>query len=224
MENCKQCGTCCRKGGPALHRQDLELLRKSDGIDLNDLVTLRKGELAYDQPAGAVLPLEEEIIKVKGIDGEWTCTFFAPESNVCRIYQNRPLECQVLFCSDPEPLLEIYTKDRVKRADILPEGHPLIELISEHDAKCPMERVAEICSAIVEAEKPKDNLDEIRAELIEMVSYDKNIRDLVAEKTGMPESAMEFFFGRTLTRIVPSFGISAMPTGKGYTLRVNKRS
>lgn len=225
MEKCIQCGTCCRKGGPALHVQDLALLKKEGGIDLTDLVTLRKGELAYDQPAGAVLPLEEEIIKIKGTDGEWTCTFFAPEGNVCRIYEYRPQECQVLFCGDPKPLLDIYNIERIKRTDVLPEGHPLLELIAEHEKKCPLDKVTEICTEIVNAEGEEQNHQEkLHTELLEMVSYDKSIRELMTEKAGMPKAAMDFLFGRALTRIIPSFGISANPSAKGYILRVNKRS
>ncbi|WP_027177464.1 YkgJ family cysteine cluster protein [Maridesulfovibrio bastinii] len=225
MKKCRQCGTCCRKGGPALHVQDLELLKNKDGIDLTDLVTLRKGEMVYDQPVGAVIPLEQEIIKIKGTDGEWICSFFTPEGNTCGIYNKRPLECQLLFCEDPEPLLEVYSVDRLTRTDILPQGHPLVELIAEHDKKCPMDRVAEICSEIVNAEgEEQKNQKNLHHELLEMVSYDLSIRDLVVEKAGIPKNSLDFFFGRSLLRIIPSFGISAIPTVKGYTLRVNKRS
>lgn len=225
MKKCKRCGTCCRKGGPALHVQDLALLKGDHGIDLTDLVTLRKGEMAYDQPLSAVVPLDEEIIKIKGTDGEWICSFFSAEGNVCRMYDTRPLECQLLFCEEPEPLLEVYNKDRLKRTDILPEGHPLVDLMAEHDAKCRMERVAEICAAIVNADdEEQKNQKELHSELIEMVSYDKNIRELVMEKANMPAAAMDFIFGRSLTRLIPSFGISAIPNIKGFTLRVNKRS
>lgn len=224
MEKCKQCGTCCRKGGPALHSQDLALIRESGIIDIADLVTLRKGELAYDQPAGKVQPLEEEIVKIRGTGVEWTCKFFAPESNACRIYHSRPIECQLLFCEDPDPLMEIYDKDRITRKDLLPEGHPLLELAQEHDEKCSPLKVAELSAIITEADKTGKEAPEATSELAEILSYDRSMRELVAEKTGIPESSLDFLFGRALTRILPTFGLSAASSGRGFTLRVNKRS
>ncbi|WP_321404982.1 YkgJ family cysteine cluster protein [Maridesulfovibrio sp.] len=216
MNECKQCGTCCRKGGPALHTQDLPLLKEANGIDLTDIVTIRKGELAYDQPAGAVVPLEEEILKIKGSGGEWTCKFLALSSQVCRIYKNRPLECQKLFCGDPEPLMEIYSKDRISRKDVLPGGHPVLELIVEHDKKCDPAKMAEIAAAAVEN---WDKSEELQADLREMLIFDAAVRELVTAKAGLPEESMDFFFGRPMTIILKGYGIIATPSGKSFSLR-----
>lgn len=216
MNECKQCGTCCRKGGPALHTQDLPLLRESGDIDLTDIVTLRKGELAYDQPEAAVIPLQEEILKIKGAGGSWTCKFLAISSQVCRIYKNRPLECQVLFCGDPDPLLKIYDKDRITRRDILPEGHPVLELIEEHDNKCAPQKMADLAAQVLEDWSGKENL---KSSLLEMLVYDKSVRDLMTEKSGMPEEAMDFFFGRPLSVILRGYGIIATPNGNSFSLR-----
>lgn len=216
MNECKQCGTCCRKGGPALHTQDLPLLKEADGIDLTDIVTLRKGELAYDQPQGAVLPLAEEILKIKGTGGEWVCKFLAQSSNVCRIYKNRPLECQKLFCGDPEPLMEIYNKDRISRKDILPAGHPVLELIEEHDRKCDPAKMAEIAATAIEK---WEESEEIQADLREMLIFDASIRELVTEKAGLPEDSMDFFFGRPAHSLLKGYGIIATPNGKSFSLR-----
>ncbi|CCO22409.1 YkgJ family cysteine cluster protein [Maridesulfovibrio hydrothermalis] len=216
MNECKQCGICCRKGGPALHIQDLPLLKEANGLDLTDIVTLRKGELAYDQPEGAVVPLREEILKVKGTGGEWVCKFLAPSSQVCRIYKNRPLECQTLFCGDPDPLLKIYDKDRLSRKDILPEGHPVLEIIEEHDKKCSPEKMAQLAADIL---KEWDDSQEMQADLREMLIYDKSIRELVVEKSGLPAESMDFFFGRELGRLLSGYGIIATPNGKSFSLR-----
>ena len=216
MNECKQCGTCCRKGGPALHTQDLPLLKEADGIDLTDIVTLRKGEMAYDQPQGAVLPLNEEILKIKGSGGEWTCKFFALSSQVCRIYKNRPLECQKLFCEDPEPHMEIYSKDRISRKDVLPDGHPVLELIEEHDKKCDPIKIAELAAAAVE---DWTNSDKIQSDLREMLIFDASIRELVMEKAKLPEESMDFFFGRPLSILIKGYGIIATQNGKSFSLR-----
>lgn len=216
MKECKQCGICCRKGGPALHIQDLPLLKEENGIDLTDIVTLRKGELAFDQPQSAVAPLTEEILKIKGTGGEWTCKFLAPSSQVCRIYKNRPLECQLLFCEDPDPLLKIYDKDRLCRKDILPEGHPVLELIEEHDKKCSPAKMSALAADIL---NDWDDSEELKADLREMLIYDKSIRELVMEKAKLPEESMDFFFGRPLGRVLSGHGIIATPNGKSFSLR-----
>jgi Fe-S-cluster containining protein len=221
MKECKQCGTCCRKGGPALHSQDLQLLNSENGIDLTDIVTLRKGEMAYDQPEGAVVPLKSEILKIKGTGNEWVCKFLAPSTQACRIYKNRPLECQVLFCGDPEPLLKIYDKERITRKDVLPEGHPVFEIIEEHDQKCSPHKLAELAKNILEN---WEDSAELQVDLLEMLVYDKSIRDLLVEKSGLPADSMDFFFGRSLNRVVSGFGIIATPNGNSFSLRKTKGS
>ncbi|SMF15807.1 Putative zinc-or iron-chelating domain-containing protein [Desulfovibrio gilichinskyi] len=221
MKECKQCGTCCRKGGPALHSQDLQLLNSESGIDLTDIVTLRKGEMVYDQPEGAVVPLKSEILKIKGTGQEWVCKFLAPSTQACRIYKNRPLECQVLFCGDPEPLLKIYDKERITRKDVLPEGHPVFEIIEEHDQKCSPQKLAELAKNILEN---WENSAELQVDLLEMLVYDKSIRDLLVEKSGLPADSMDFFFGRSLNRVVSGFGIIATPNGNSFSLRKTKGS
>ncbi|WP_320170847.1 YkgJ family cysteine cluster protein [Maridesulfovibrio sp.] len=216
MNECKQCGTCCRKGGPALHKQDLPLLEEAGGIDITDIVTIRKGELAYNQPEGEVGPLQEEILKIKGAGGTWSCKFLSPSTQVCRIYKNRPLECRKLFCGDTEPLLEIYNKDRISRRDLLPEGHPVLELIAEHDSKCSPERMAELAAEAIEHWNKAENL---KADLREILIYDKSIRDLVVEKTGLPAEAMDFFFGRSASIVLKGYGIIATANGNSFSLR-----
>ena len=61
--SCRRCGQCCDKGGPALHLEDLHLVR-SGTLDLDSLVTLRAGEPVLDQPKGRVASLERELVKV----------------------------------------------------------------------------------------------------------------------------------------------------------------
>ncbi|WP_035075223.1 YkgJ family cysteine cluster protein [Maridesulfovibrio zosterae] len=216
MKECKQCGICCRKGGPALHTEDLPLIIDDKAIDLTDIVTLRKGELAFDQPESTVVPLAEEILKIKGAGGEWTCKFLALSSNVCRIYKSRPLECQLLFCEDPDPLLKIYDKGRLTRRNILPEGHPVLEIIDEHDKKCFPSKMAQLASDILADWNDSENL---KSDLREMLIYDKSIRELVTEKSGLPAESMDFFFGRPMHRVLAGYGISATPNGKSFSLR-----
>lgn len=52
--SCRRCGTCCIKGGPSLHREDLPLVEEGR-IRVQDLVCIRSGEMAYDPRRGAAV-------------------------------------------------------------------------------------------------------------------------------------------------------------------------
>ncbi|MBG0788873.1 MAG: YkgJ family cysteine cluster protein [Desulfovibrionaceae bacterium] len=212
---CKRCGDCCRKGGPALHLQDLPLIQ--DGtIPLSAIVTLRKGERAYDQPGQSVDMLDSEILKIKGRDAAWTCTFFSPAGNTCGIYETRPAECEILFCRDIEPLKAMYDKDRLARADLLPEGHPLLDLIAEHDGKCDPARMEALAKAAREGDR------EAGQALKEMVVFDMEIRRLVPERTGMSPDMNEFLFGRPLRVLLAAMNIKTYETGGTIRFGFNK--
>ena len=203
---CRQCGECCRKGGPALHTEDLPLIENGT-ISLAEIVTLRPGERAYDQPAQKVVPLEAELLKIKGRNGTWTCSFLSAESNMCGIYSSRPIECDVLFCQDTDPLAAMYDKGRITRADVMPEGHPLLELMAEHDKKCDPLRMEELGKAAREGDT------EAGQELKEMVVFDTEVRRLVAEKSGMNPEMNDFLFGRPLRVLLASMNIKVYETG-----------
>lgn len=209
---CHRCGQCCRKGGPALHAQDLPLIQ--DGtIPLADIVTLRAGEWVFDQPAQQVLPLTAEMLKIKGRDGAWTCLYLSPESNLCAVYANRPVECEVLFCADTAPLQAMYGNDRLTRADLLPEGHPLLELMAEHDRRCDPARMEALAKAAREGDR------EAGEALKEMVVYDMEMRRLVPQRSGMPAELNDFLFGRPLRVLLGAMNVKVYDTGD--TVRFN---
>ncbi len=203
---CKRCGDCCRNGGPALHTEDMSLIE--DGtIPLSSIVTLRPGERVYDQPAQNILALDSEILKIKGRDGTWTCMFYSPEGRSCGMYDSRPAECEILFCRDIEPLAAMYDKDRLTRADLLPEGHPLHELIAEHDAKCAPLHMENI------AKDARNGNAEAGEALREMVLFDMEMRRLVPEKTGMDPAMNDFLFGRPLRVLLRAMNIKVYEVG-----------
>ncbi|NER04642.1 MAG: YkgJ family cysteine cluster protein [Okeania sp. SIO3C4] len=190
--SCTRCGMCCIKGGPALHEEDLPLLRREGGIDLDDLVTLRRGELAFDQPKNTIVPLAHEIVKIKGNGGSWTCRRYHYESRTCGMYADRPLECRVLDCHRPDAMQDVYETGRVTRRDILPAGHPFLELIEEHEKRCGVTQVANLVRAKDRGDgDAKDSLDAI-------IRYDRELRTVVRERTGMSDDAMDFLFGRSV--------------------------
>lgn len=212
--SCRRCGDCCRNGGPALHEEDIPLIQ--DGtIPLTSIVTLRPGERAYDQPAQSFLPLDAEILKIKGRDGKWTCAFFSPEGNACGMYNIRPIECSVLFCRDIEPLVQMYTQSRLSRADLLPEGHPLLELIAEHDRKCEPKRMEELALAA------REGNSDAGCALKEMVLFDMEVRRLVPEKAGMPAEMNDFLFGRPLRVLLRAIKINVYEVGNSIRFGFN---
>ncbi|MEF2230158.1 MAG: YkgJ family cysteine cluster protein [Pseudodesulfovibrio sp.] len=203
---CERCGACCIQGGPALHAQDKPLI-EDGAIPLAAIVTLRPGERVFDQPAQRLLTLETEILKIKGRDNTWTCLFYDAEGHTCTIYERRPAECDALFCRDIAPLAAMYEKDRLTRADILPAGHPLLELIAEHDAQC--------APAAVEAaaKRAREGDAESGRALREMARYDRELRKLVSEKGGMDPAMNEFLFGRPLSVLLATMNIKTYDMG-----------
>ena len=118
MTTCQRCGTCCEKGGPALHQEDRHLV---DGgrVPASALFTIRRGELARNTVKGTLSPVTQEIIKIKGKPGRWTCLFFDDSTKGCGIYADRPLECRALNCRDTRQIERVYEGTRLTRKDLL---------------------------------------------------------------------------------------------------------
>jgi Fe-S-cluster containining protein len=207
---CQRCGECCRKGGPALHTGDLELLRQ--GVLTPDhLFTLRRGELARDQVTGNLAPLAEELVKIKGLDDSpaatpetrWACGFLDQEQGTCTIYRNRPAECRALLCFDTGALEAMYDVGRITRFDIVsPEGG-LAELIRAHEEACSHERLAELARDYVDRREP-DTAEAI----LGMLRHDDALREVVVERMGPAVAPrLEFYFGRPMAQTLPGLGL-----------------
>ena len=125
---CDCCGTCCRKGGPPLHSQDIELVR-SGLLTFDNLVTIGSGELVTHPLDSKAVPAQSEWIKVQGIGGDWCCRFLDKVLNKCTIYSHRPVSCKKLKCWDPDEILAMAGKDLLTRFDLIENDDPVLNLI-----------------------------------------------------------------------------------------------
>ncbi len=197
--SCKRCGTCCRKGGPGLHRKDAGLI-ETGVLSPEDIICFRAGEFAWDQAAGRLQPLTQELLKIRGKGGTWECLFYDAPSCGCGIYSGRPLECRTLMCWDTAPLEHVMkTEQRLQRSDLVPPDSGLGALMADHEDRCSLGRVADRVA------EHGEGSPEVRAAVMEMCSYDRCFRQALREKTGAGDHVLECYFGRPLFRAVRGY-------------------
>lgn len=216
---CRGCGTCCRKGGPTLHVEDMALF--ASGPFLREhCVTLRRGELAHDEAAGTLAPLTRELVKFSGErPGVWLCRFLRPGERGCGVYAHRPAECRALLCRDTRAIIELSPRERVARADVLratgaSDGWE--DLALAHEDACAYELLAGPARAL--REDPQDTaaceafLDHVRLD----IAY----RQLAHERAGVPPAEMDFLFGRPLFVTAVMYGFTVRRGAEGLEVAV----
>ena len=193
---CKRCGTCCRKGGPALHRQDRSLV--IDGhISIERLFTIRIGEPVRDDVRGLLTTAGEEIIKVKGAAGNWACTFFDDPANQCTIYDHRPIECRLLCCRETSAIERAYKTDRLTRQALLGHIEGLWSIVAQHQQRCDYRQIAELL------DKSPLTAGSFQAGTVaEAIRYDRALRELIVEKNLATFDTLDFIFGRPVAVVV----------------------
>lgn len=212
LTTCQRCGTCCRKGPPGLHTQDKKLY--DQGILRKEhLLTLRKGEWVYENIKDQRIVLAEEMIRIRSKKSEAACLFFNGLENSCDIYGYRPLECRVLQCWDPSGILDIYAENRLGRSDLFAPDSALLGIVMEHEKRCPYDRVAEL-SGNIKGKTDPESTD--LAELAEMIRLDLGMREALRDRTGADDLVLEFLFGRSLSKTLPTFGLEVRETREGY--------
>ena len=201
---CKRCGTCCTKGGPAFHYADKALIE--DGvIQSKHLYTIRKGEWAYNNVRRCLEAVGSDIIKIREKNNSRTCIFFDETQSACAIYENRPSECRALKCWDTRDLEDLYAKKRLTREELISEIEGLWGLIKDHQQRCDYEIIQKLVNAI--------NLHtgdvKARLKLAEIMKFDTEIRKLVVSTAGLEPEMLDFLFGRPLTQTVKRMGLKA---------------
>ncbi len=195
QKECKRCGKCCIAGGPALHIEDRKLV-VSGRLRPSDLITLRKGEPAYDPVNGSVVFLEEEMIKIRGHRKIGACIFYDENTNSCAIYQWRPLECRVLKCWDTSALEGVYMRNLLKRNHLIPEGSTLARLIDEYEEVLGIKQLA---STLVDLSKGRHHM---ATTLQGHIDCDLAFRRAVMKDFPVSVEDLDFFFGRPLSDII----------------------
>lgn len=197
QSSCKCCGECCRRGGPALHLQDLPLIREGQ-LQRRDIVLLRPGEPANDHITGRIKLLQRGIFKIRGQSGtDWTCKFLDEKSNLCRIYEYRPLQCRLLKCWDTSKLETAYDKNLLSISDLVRENSGMRELMDFYTQKCPLGEILELIRN--NPEYGWQNNPEIR----EKIEFDREFRENFLKKTDEHPDLPDFYFGRPLEHILP---------------------
>ncbi|WP_291318680.1 YkgJ family cysteine cluster protein [Desulfonatronospira sp.] len=194
---CIKCGECCRRNSPALHQEDIPLIIEKK-LARKNLILYRRGEPAMDNVMGTPVLLDEEMIKIKSASAQHRgCQFLEQHSGHCIIYGSRPMECGILECWNPAPLINYYQKNRLTRAAIFPRGSAMEELISIHEEKCPVTELSSMLQQEITAPGTA------REDINRLLAYDDSFRQDFQEKTGAHAEDLTFYFGRPLKDLVP---------------------
>lgn len=210
---CLRCGTCCKKGGPALHLEDKPLI-ETGKIPLAHLYTLRKGELAYDNVKGAMHPLPADIIKIKSDPGFSSCIYYSRKS--CSIYSHRPLECRILNCRNTSAIEALYNHNRLSRKDLLSAVDGLRDLVTDHQARCPYEPVLKLLR------QDSENKMALTDQILESVRYDRHLRNIFGEKN-IALDMLDFLLGRSYGNVIKQMGLMVIKANDGH-LKLIKRA
>lgn len=218
ISECRRCGTCCIQGGPSLHLEDKDLLSNGT-INLEQLVTIRKGEMAHFPLREEPEPIERELIKIAGKGKEWECVFLEQDEKLCTIYENRPVECRLLECWNTSELENVAGKNTLTRADIIAPEQPISEFIRIHELKCPVPAPDKIRMALSSEEEGA----KVIAELTELVHMDLAIRAEAVGKFKIPLPIELLYFGRPIHIILNAHGLSVIEQDGAIQIAVPDR-
>jgi len=213
-QQCDCCGTCCRNGGPPLHKSDIGLV-KTGILNFSDLVTVRRGELVLPPLATRPVSAEVEWIKIQGRDGDWCCRFLVTASNTCAIYENRPVSCRALKCWDTVEILAMSGRDLLCRSDLISLDDPLWPLVEAHEQICPVPDLEKLVRELAGG----DRSDAILRELAGLVTVDLQVRSRAVQEFKLTVARELFYFGRPLFQILQPLGIMPHETPVGLELK-----
>ncbi len=192
--SCKRCGTCCSSGGPALHREDIDLVMDGRLLPVQ-LITYRKGEPAWHPLKREMIALPCEMIKIRSVPGDRACMLYNSADAACSIYDHRPIECRALKCWDTSEVEELFLKDLLSRADLFRKAGTLQQLVDAYEKAIPVEDILFFCNAAASGSSE----DRARAhEHMELVAkVDSQFRKQAGDTLGIDPDDLLFYFGST---------------------------
>lgn len=196
---CTQCGECCRKGSPTLHKEDLEILREGK-LPWNALFTLRPGEPVKSAIRNELLFLKEDRIKIREKSGSEECIFFNGEKDLCSIYADRPVQCRAQACWDPKEATQLANEPFLTRGEIFEGVDLVLDLIGEHEKRCSFEKLNEAFKRLEESKG--ETVDQV----LELLAYEDHFRHFFAGRLNIAADTLELVFGRGFADLVSLFG------------------
>lgn len=193
---CKKCGTCCLRGGPALHPGDKKLLLRGY-LTFEDLITIRKNEPAYSPLADKAEPVPGEFIKISGQGQSWTCKFYDSQKSSCTIHAHRPLECRLLKCWDTGDITEIIGRKLLGRLDLIEKENPMVEQIERHELEYSYHEINKLFEKL-----SGPNKEESSAKLEAIIKKDLSIREETVSRFHLSLQMELFYFGRPVFHIM----------------------
>jgi Fe-S-cluster containining protein len=206
---CLRCGECCRRGSPSLHIEDMELFSRRI-LSTDQIYTLRRGEPVLYNIEGRIDVLSEELVKIKEDSESHHCFFYREEGKSCLIYQNRPIQCRVQECWNPETLRQLWSRQKLSRRHLLSHDSELLELLQVHDQRCAPKQMD---SAFKQLSETGDAgvLDQV----LNFLRQDFIVRKFFVKKLGRNEDELDFLLGRPATVIVKSYGMKVERDNEG---------
>lgn len=209
--SCERCGKCCQQGGPALHLEDLELIR-SGLLPTSHLITIRKGELVDNPLTGTVQSAAVELVKIAGTGGHWACCYY-DRIRGCTIHDHRPHACRALKCWDTREVRALIEKNTLSRFDILPADDVLLPVLREHSRICPCDDLAYVRTNLAHL------TDDKKKELQIRVDEELRLRLRVVAEHHLGLRQELFYFGRPLFQLLSVLGVGVADAGGGVRLR-----
>lgn len=201
------------QGGPALHGPDLDLLH-AGYLHLENLITIRKGELAL-QPLGTEPePVVSEFLKLTGKNGSWCCVFYDEANKGCSRYGHRPMACGLLNCSDTAALLAVAGKDLLTRFDCIAADDPLLPLVHEYEGCCSCPGLDALRGQLAAGPLAEEGLAELEA----LVERDLDFRGRVSNLFNLSLARELFYFGRPVFQLLAPLGLKAVNDQTGLRL------
>ena len=219
ITHCMRCGTCCMKGGPVLHHEDKKILR-SGRVGYEHLITIRKGEPAYNPIHGKLERVIRDIIKVAGKGEDWACYFYDEKDAACSIYGQHFLECRLLKCWDTAEIIRVIGRGTLCRADIINQDDPILRVIEEHERECPADELENLIAAASAGSDKKKTF----ARLGELVAKDVSMRAYAISELGLKAEYELFIFGHPLSKLLANRGLAVLAPEGNICLNVRPSS